>query len=52
MKYGYSDNVHIDELSAMRILREVRDKALKEKDGKVHVREIKNGHIGKMIERY
>lgn len=52
MKYGYSDNVHIDELSAMRILREVREKALKENDGKVHVREIENGHVGRTIEKF
>lgn len=34
------------------ILRELREKALKDNDGKVHIREIENDHIGKTIEKY
>lgn len=52
MKYGYKKTAHIDELSAIRILRELRERALKENDGKVHVREINNGHIGRTIEKF
>lgn len=52
MKNGTHVNLNtIDEISAMRILRELREKALKENDGKVHVREIKNGHVGGTIEK-
>lgn len=52
MKYGYKKTDHIDELYAIRILRELRERALKENDGKVHVREINNGHIGRTIEKF
>ena len=52
MKYGYRNTVHIDEISAMRILRELRERALKENDGKVHVRDIENGHVGRTIEKF
>lgn len=52
MKNGTHVNLNtIDEISAMRILRELREKSLKEKDGKVHIREIENGHVGKTIEK-
>lgn len=41
MKDGiHRDVTKIDELSATRILREVQQKALKENDGKVHIREL------------
>ena len=52
MKYGYKGTIHIDELSAMRILRELKEKSSKENDGGVHIREIKNGHVGRTIEKY
>ena len=42
----------IDEISAMRILRELREKSIKENDGKVHIREIRNGHVVRTIEKY
>lgn len=52
MKHGKENLIHIEEISAMRILRELREKALKDNDGKVHIREIENDHIGKTIEKY
>lgn len=53
MKNGTHRNKNnIEELSAMRILRELRGNALKENDGKVHIREIRNGHVGRTIETY
>lgn len=52
MKSGINGNPKIDELSAFRILCELREKAQKDTDGKVHIREIKNGHVGDIIERY
>lgn len=52
MKNGTHVNLNtIDEISAMRILRELREKSLKENDGKVHVRDIENGHVGRTIEK-
>lgn len=52
MKNGIHVNENnIDEISAMRILRELREKSLKENDGKVHIREIRNGHVGSTIEK-
>lgn len=53
MKYGIQSNVtSIDELSAMRIFKKLRENSLKENEGGVHVREIENGHIGKTIEKF
>lgn len=53
MKKGtHSNPKTIDTISAMRILRELKEKASMEKDGKVHVREIRKGHVGKIIEKY
>lgn len=46
------DTTNIDELSALQILRELHDEASRENDGKVHVREIENGHIGRTIEKF
>ena len=52
MKNGIHVNVNnIDEISARRILCELREKSLKENDGKVHVRDIENGHVGRTIEK-
>lgn len=53
MKDGIHGNrEQVEELSAGRILSELYDKAKAENDGKVHIREIKNGHVGKTIEKY
>lgn len=53
MKDGiHGEDIKIEELSAMRILKELQEKSLRENDGKVHIREIKNGHIGRMIEKF
>lgn len=53
MKNGTHVNLNtIDEISAMRILRELREKSLKENDGKVHVRDIENGHVGRTIKKF
>lgn len=53
MKDGIHGNrKQVDELSAGRILSELYDKAKIENDRKVHIREIKNGHVGEMIEKY
>ena len=53
MKDGIHGNrERIEELSATSILRELYDKAKFENDGKVHIREIKNGHVGGSIESY
>ena len=53
MKDGIHGNRgQVEELSAGRILSELYDKAIIENDGKVHIREIKNGHVGEMIEKY
>lgn len=52
MKDGIHGNKEqIEEFSANRILNELYEKAKVENDGKAHIREIKNGHIGKTIER-
>lgn len=53
MKDGIHGNrKQIEELSAIRILKELHDKAKTENDGKVHVREIKNGHVGEIIKKF
>jgi hypothetical protein len=53
MKDGIHGNrEQVEELSASRILSELYDKTKIENDGKVHIREIKNGHVGEMIEKY
>ena len=53
MKNGIHGNrEQLEELSVNRILGELYDKAKAENDGKVHIREIKNGHVGEMIEKY
>lgn len=52
MKDGTHGNPKIDELSAFRILCELREKSQKDTDGKVHIREIKDGHIGETVESY
>ena len=53
MKDGINENrEQVEELSAGRILSELYNKAKTENDGKVHIREIKNGHIGETIEKY
>lgn len=53
MKNGtHGDANVIDEISAMRILRELQEKSIKENDGKVNIREIRNGHVVRTIETY
>lgn len=53
MKDGvYGNREQVEELSAGRILSELYDKAKTENYGKVHIREIKNGHVEKTIEKY
>lgn len=53
MKDGIHGNrEQAEELSAIRILNELYDKAKTENDGKVHIRDIKDGHIGETIERF
>lgn len=53
MKDGIHGNrEQVDELSVNRILNELYGKAKTENDGKVHIREIKNGHIGETIEKF
>ena len=49
MKQINRNNIPIYELSAIRILRELHEKAQKETDSKVHIRD---GHIGDTIERF
>ena len=49
MKQINRNNIPIYELSAMRILRELHEKAQKETGSKVHIRD---GHIGDTIERF
>ena len=54
---GYKNGIHgnreqLEELSVNRILGELYDKAKAENDGKVHIREIEDGHIGDTIELY
>ena len=53
MKDGIHGNrEQVKELAASRILNELYGKAKIENDGKVHVREIKDGHIGSIIGCY
>ena len=52
MKNGTHGNRDIEELSVMRILRKLHEKALKETDGKVHIREIKDNNVGEVIVKY
>lgn len=53
MNDGIHENrVQNEELSVHRILSELYDKAKIENDGAIHIREIKDGHIGNIIERY
>lgn len=53
MKDGIHGNrEQIEELSATKILRELYDQAKFENDGKVHIRAIKNGHVGETVESY
>lgn len=53
MKDGIHGNrEQAEKLSAIRILNELYDKAKTENDGKVHIRDIKDGHIGETIERF
>ena len=47
-----SNDTRVEELSVIRILRELHEKSRKENDGKVHVREIKDGDIGRTIEKF
>lgn len=53
MKDGIHGNrEQVKVLPAGKILSELYDKAKIENDGKVHIREIKNGHVGEMIEKH
>ena len=53
MKNGIHGNrEQLEELSVNRILGELYDKAKAENDGKVHIREIEDGHVGDTIELY
>lgn len=53
MKDGIHGNrEQVEEFSATRILKELYDKAKTENNGKVHIRKIKNGHVGETIERF
>lgn len=48
----HGNREQLEELSVNRILGELYDKAKAENDGKVHIREIKDGHVGDTIELY
>lgn len=51
MKNGIHGNRELpDELSVNRILGELYNKAKAENDGKVHIREIEDGHVGDIID--
>lgn len=52
MKNGTHGNRPIDEILAYRILKEIHSKAIKDNDGKVHIREIQNNKVGKTIATY
>ena len=52
MKNGIHGNRKIDEISACRILREMYKHRKENEDEKVHIHEIKNGHISKTIRVY
>jgi hypothetical protein len=53
MKNGIHGNrEQLEELSVNRILGELYDKAKTENDGKVHIREIEDRHVGDTIELY
>jgi hypothetical protein len=53
MKNGIHGNrEQLEELSVNRILGELYDKAKAENDGKFHIREIEDGHVGDTIELY
>lgn len=52
MKNRIHGNRQIDEISAYRLLKEIHGKAIKENDGKVHIREIQNNKVGKTIATY
>lgn len=52
MKNGIHRNRKIDEISAYRILREMYKHRKENEDGKVHIHEIKDGHISKTTEIY
>lgn len=52
MKNGIHRKRKIDEISAYRILREMYKHRKENEDGKVHIHEIKDGHISKTTEIY
>lgn len=52
MKNGIHGRQPIDEISAFRLLKELNQKAKTDNDGKVHIRNIENGHITNAIETY
>ena len=53
MKNGIHANVSkIDEVTAYRLLNELYQKSKKENNGKVNIREVKDGHIRETIEKY
>lgn len=51
MKNGHA-NKKIEEITAYKILRELLENRRKNEDGKVHIHEIKDGHISKECVRY
>lgn len=48
----HGNREQLEELSVNRILGELYDKAKTENDGKVHIREIEDRHVGDTIELY
>ena len=52
MKDGIHGVRQIDETTASKLLKELYENRKKNKDGKVHVHEIENGHIGEEIARF
>jgi predicted RNA-binding protein with RPS1 domain len=52
MKFGTRCSKQIDEITAYRLLKELYEKRSKNQDGKVHIHEIKDGHIGEEIENF
>lgn len=49
MKNGIHGSRKIDETTSSRLLKELYEKRKENEDGRVHIHEIKDGHIGKEI---
>lgn len=52
MRDGIHGNRPIDKITAFRLLKELNEKAKRDNDGKVHIRNIENGHIAETIQTY